>query len=530
MTKIAVSIMVQSLDQALAAAACAAERGAQLAEFRVDRFTDDAALLAKLIRSCQLPCVITCRPNWEGGQFEGDEESRVAMLEQAGLGPYPAAYIDVELAAYQRSPALRQRIGRVLDRSTQPLAAAPGLILSSHDFASRPVDLYQRIEAMAAIPACRVMKMAWRARSLRDNIEAFELMASGHKPTIALCMGDFGLPSRVLAKKFGAVLTFVTLDPATATADGQPTIDDLKNLYRWDALGPETRVFGVIGYPVAHSASPAVHNAGFDHVGYDGVYLPMPIPPSYEQFKATVATWLDMPSLHFQGASVTIPHKQNLLRFAQEQGGDIEPLAQTIGAANTLVRHDDGTVSAFNTDYAAALDAVCDGLDIPRQELRGMSVAVIGAGGVARAVVAGFAKYGATVVIYNRTTSKAQDLASQFDGHTGNVAAAPLEKLCDTCCQIYINCTSVGMHPHIDESPIPEAGHIKGWGPGTVVFDTIYHPKQTRLLRQAHAAGCLTIPGTEMFVRQAAWQFRLWTGHEGPLELFGKVLANWIAR
>jgi len=527
MTKLAVSIMVISLEQAVSAAARAAELGADLIEFRIDRFTDHPNQLAQLIQRCTLPCIVTCRPTWEGGEYDSDEQTRISLFERLGLEAQPPAYLDVELAAYQRSANIRQKIGLVVDHPDQVRPTTTGLILSSHDFEGRPTDLYQRIEAMAAAPACRVIKVAWTARSLRDNLEAFEIIASHHKPTIALCMGQAGLPSRVLAKKFGALLTFASLEPDRTTAAGQPTIDQLKRLYRWDAVNTQTRVFGVIGDPVGHSLSPAIHNAGFDEVGFDGVYLPLPIPPEYEHFKATVLTWLEMGPLHFQGASVTIPHKQNLLRLVREQGGEIEPLAGQIGAANTLTRRDDGSLYASNTDYAGALDAVCDGMGIERSDLQGQRVAVIGAGGAGRAIVAGFAHHGATVVVYNRTQEKAQALAEQFNGKTGKVVAAPLDKLCDSCCQVYVNCTPVGMHPHTDATPAPNAA--KQWGPGTVVFDTIYNPIHTRLLREARAAGCLTLPGTEMFVRQAALQFKLWTGHDAPIDTFRRVITERLA-
>jgi len=390
------------------------------------------------------------------------------------------------------------------------------------------------VSDMAAAEACRVVKVAWRARSLRDNIEAFELLSQKLKPTIALCMGEAGLASRVLAKKFGALLTFAALDNRSGTAPGQPTLEEIKTLYRWDHITTETRVYGVIGHPVGHSMSPAIHNAGFDALqsvmpgGVDGVYLPMPIPPEYEHFKATVATWLDYEPLHFRGASVTIPHKQNLMRFVEEQGGVIEPLAATIGAANTLTVGEDGELAATNTDYAAALDAVADGLGVERDGLADKRVAVIGAGGAARAIVAGFAHHGATVVVYNRTRQKADELAQQFNGKTGKVVAADMAKLCDSCCEVYINCTPLGMHPNVDASPI-DPQTMSSWGPGTVVFDTIYNPIETKLLRDAAAAGCHTIPGTEMFVRQAATQFTGWTKAPAPLEVFRRVLEERLA-
>ena len=531
MTHLAVAIMVQSLDQALAAAARAAELGADLVEFRIDQFTSDPESLTQLVEGSALPCIITCRPTWEGGSFEGDDLARFTLLEKIGPGVRQPAYVDVELAAYQRSPKVRATVARLVDHPGQVRRTTTGLILSSHDFEGRPIDLYQRIEAMTASTACRVMKVAWLARSLRDNIEAFEILEQHHKPTIALCMGESGLPSRILAKKFSALLTFASLDAESGTAPGQPTVQEFKDLYRWDSINAESRVYGVIGYPVAHSMSPAIHNAGFDQLNHNGVYLPMPIPREYEHFKATVLSWLQMPALHFSGASVTIPHKENLLRFVHEAGGQVEELADRIGAANTLTRRGDGAgngLYASNTDYAAALEAVCTALNCAPDELRDQRVAVIGAGGAARAVAAGFAHHGATIVIYNRTFAKAESLAKRIratvaDDSGAKITPARMEKLCDSCCEIYINCTPIGMHPNIDASPI-DITKPRGWGPGTVVFDTIYNPVETRLLRQARDGGCLVISGIEMFVRQAGAQFKLWTGQAAPLDVFRRVL------
>lgn len=524
MTRLTVPIMVRDRAAALAAAARAAALGADLVEYRVDVFCPPEVELRELqdlVAESPLPCVVTCRPTWEGGGYDGDEPDRIGLLEHAGRGRggVTPAYLDVELEAYQSSADLREKVGLVVDHAAQPRPGVDtGLILSSHDFQTMPTDLDRRVMAMAEAEACRVIKVAWRARSLRDNLEAFEILRRKLKPTIALCMGEAGLASRVLAKKFGALLTFASLDADAETAPGQPTVEDLKHLYRWDAVREDTRVYGVIGYPVGHSMSPPFHNAGFDETGFNGVYLPMPIPPEYEHFKATVLSWLDYEPLHFRGASVTIPHKANLLRFVEEQGGAIEPLAATIGAANTLTKRDDGSLYASNTDYAALLDAVCAALSIGREGLAGKALAVLGAGGAARAAVAAFSQYGCRVTVYNRTPDKAQALAGQFEA-----AANPMDRLGESAYDILINCTPLGMFPQTDATPLPpDKQDILG--PGVVVFDTIYNPLETVLLRDAKAAGCLTINGAEMFVRQGAAQFELWTGQAPPLEVVRQVL------
>lgn len=526
MTKLTVPIRVDDLDGALAQAAQAAERGADLVEYRIDRFYRSPGQVHELVQRSPLPCILTCRDRPEGGSFDGLPGDRASLLKQlADQSGREPAYVDVELASYEQFDDLREAADALVDHSGQTRPTSTGLILSAHDFEHRPANLYQTVAAMASKPACRVIKLAWRARSLRDNLEAFEILEQKTKPAIVLCMGEFGLPSRVLAKKFGALLTFASMDDSSATAPGQPTLDELKKLYRWDAIGPNTRVFGVIGWPTAHSLSPAMHNTGFEAVGYDGVYLPMPIPPEYEHFKATVGAWLDAKYVHFSGASVTSPHKEHLLRFVRERGGEIEPLAQLIGAGNSLVVREDGSLYAANTDYAAALDSACAVMKITREQLKDRRVAVIGAGGAARAIVAGLAQHGATTVIYNRTFEKAQQLAGHFADLPGKVVAARMEKLCDSCCHLFINGTPVGMHPNVDQSPIPTE-QIRKWKPDIAVFDTIYNPAETMLLREAKRVGCATIGGADMLVRQAAAQFELWTKQIAPIDLFFNVVGE----
>lgn len=519
MTKLCAPIMVDHPAQALADASAARAAGADLVEFRLDRFTDDRDAAVALVKDCPLPCIVTIRPSWEGGEYDGDDMHRIALIEHIGVtchGQGPA-YFDVELAAYNRSANLRQKVNLVVDHPEQPRRTDAGLILSSHDFQTRPADLTRRLQAMADYQGCRVVKLAWAARSLRDNLEAFEIIRQRTKPTIALCMGEYGLMSRVLAKKFGALLTFAAIDNSKGTAPGQPTIEELKSLYRWNKLNQDTQVFGVIGDPVAHSMSPAIHNAGFDAMGFNGVYLPMRIPPEYEHFKATVGSFLAERSLHFRGASVTIPHKQNLLRFAEEQGGEIEPLAKKIGAANTLTVRDDGSLYASNTDYAAAIESVSNHQAEGDDFIRGAKVAVIGAGGAARAIVAGYKHCSARVTVFNRTQEKAIELARGFDAD-----AAPIDSLKDAEFDILINCTPIGMHPNVDATPFPF--ELPGNRP--LVFDTIYNPTETRLLREAKAAGCVTVSGVEMFARQAAAQFERWTGMPAPIELFYQIVRD----
>jgi len=216
MTLIAASIAIHELADvasALNRAIDAAAQGAQLIEWRVDAAADEPDGLdavQTLVKKSPLPCIVTCRPTSEGGEYDGDEQTRVSFFEALAVGDEAVGarprYVDIELAAYQRSANMQQKVRLAIDHPHQPRDLSTSLILSSHDFSGRPADLLQRVETMTNDDACAVMKVAWLARSLRDNFEAFELLLHRRKPMIALCMGRFGLMSRVLAPKFGGFL------------------------------------------------------------------------------------------------------------------------------------------------------------------------------------------------------------------------------------------------------------------------------------------------------------------------------------
>ncbi len=559
---ICVPIPVRDAEHALADAAAAKDAGADLVEFRVDEFfhggadeaeSPEARAIIALVSESPLPCIVTCRPTAEGGAYDGDDSSRVALFERLGTAfgndEHPPRYIDVELATYSRSANIRQKINLAVEHPEQVRDLKTSLIISIHDFRGRPPDLTRRVLALKNEPAARVHKIAYRCRSLRDNLELFELLAHADRPTIALGMGEFGLLSRVLAPKFGGFLTFASLRPESATAPGQPTVRELLDLYRFRSIRPETRVYGVVGWPVAHSLSPHVHNAGFEAIGFDGVYLPLPIPgerpaptdepaptdpddapadleASYLSLKATLLELLDHTRLNLRGLSVTIPHKENLVRLAREQGWRIDPIAERIGAANTLAaeRDEAGGLAAarvFSTDAPTIADCIRAALG----GLSGRSIAVVGAGGVARAAAYALASEGAAVEVFNRTRDRAEALAEDFEGLPGKVRAAGLDALPAFRGDAYINCTPVGMSggPAPAESRIP-ASVLGAREPGSVlVMETVYNPVTTPLMNLAAAAGHRTIDGVGVFVAQAGAQFRAWTGSPPPVALFDRI-------
>jgi 3-dehydroquinate dehydratase / shikimate dehydrogenase len=394
------------------------------------------------------------------------------------------------------------------------------LIVSYHDFSTRPERMYNLVTEMNRLPA-EVNKIVWQARSVRDNVEALELLAHRQRPTVALCMGEAGIASRVLAKKFGGFLTFAALRSGEGTAQGQVTIEEMKNLYRWDAIGARTKVYGVVAHPVGHSMSPAIHNAAFDAAGHDGVYLPLLVEPGYESFKAFMESFVHFEKLDLAGLSVTIPHKENALKYLAEKGGTIDPLAQSIGAVNTI-SIEKGQLSGSNTDHAAILECICRAAGIEKEGLAALRVGVIGAGGTGRTAVASLAHYGATVLVCNRTPERAQKLAAEFNGKTGKVSAVPIEEL--DGCDVWMNCSSVGMSPHVEANPL---GNFRPkWTSRTIVFDAVYNPVRTKFLALAEEAGAKTVSGVEMFVHQAAGQFETWTREAAPRDVMREVVMD----
>jgi 3-dehydroquinate dehydratase/shikimate dehydrogenase len=310
-------------------------------------------------------------------------------------------------------------------------------------------------------------------------------------------------------------LTFASANEEAATAPGQITASQLKGLFRWNDVDTDTTLFGLIGSPVAQSLSPAIFNAGFAAASRNSLFLPILIDGGKVEFNEFIENIVTRMQLGFSGFSVTKPHKANAIAYLEKTGGRIDPLAVAIGAVNTLKVGFNGLLSGYNTDYAGAIDALVSAMGIGRHDLHSAKVAVIGAGGAARAVVAGLCDVGAKVTIYNRTLSKAEGLAGEF-----GAKAAPLDAAADCSADIMINCTSIGMQPDIDASPVPKSA-VSG---DMVVFDTVYNPAETLLLKYAKAAGAKTVCGAEMFIRQAMAQHKIFTGSDADDQIMRKTV------
>ncbi len=469
------------------------EQGAELVELRLD-YINSRVNIQRLVKDRPCETVITVRREQDGGKYTGSEETRLMMLREAIANG--VEYIDLEDDVASKIP----RFGKTKR------------IVSYHSFRNTPENLRELHAKLKALDA-DIVKIATMANQPHDNLRVLEMMQESDCPTIGMCMGDIGTPSRILGPKFGAPFTYATFHHERALAPGQLSYDQMVNVYRHNSIGPETAVYGVVADPVGHSLSPQIHNAAFGAVGIDAVYVPFRVP--YDVLGQFME---DVTRLGIKGLSVTIPHKEAIAKFLTK----VDPAVKGIGAVNTVLFKDE-EVLGYNTDYKAAMDclenalggAVPPGTPSPLQDKK---VLVLGAGGVARAIMYGLQRRGAKATIAGRTRSRAQLLADTFGGKCVEWSAR------HTVADILVNCTPVGMHPNVDESPFNKS-NLK---PTMIVFDTVYNPESTLLLKEAKSHGCRTVTGVEMFVRQAELQFQLFTGMAAPSALMRETLKRAI--
>jgi 3-dehydroquinate dehydratase / shikimate dehydrogenase len=469
-----------------------AEQGCKLVELRLD-FLVTPPNLKRLLPERPCPVVVTCRREKDGGRWTKSEEERLMLLRQAIVSGVDYVDLEEDIAA------------------SVPRYGKTKRIISYHNFQETPEDLTHLHARLSSLNA-DVVKIATMAHSPHDNLRLMRLMRTSRVPTVAICMGEFGQPSRILAGKFGAPFTYATFHAERTMAPGQLSYQQMKETYRYEKIKPDTEVYGVIADPVAHSLSPHIHNAGFDNLNLNKVYVPFRVrAEDLTQFMH------DCRELGIKGLSVTIPHKEEILKHKTK----IDERTQEIGACNTLVWRD-GDIIAHNTDYRAAVSAI-DKVFGGEEEgglLAGKQVLVLGAGGVARAIVVGLVRRGAHITIASRTPERADELAKFC--HGASVAWGLRYTVKPT---LLINCTPVGMHPNLDETPF-EAKHLNK---ELVVFDTVYNPEQTLLLKEARQAGCRVITGVDMFVGQAGLQFRHFTGHELEPDVMRQVIRRTIS-
>jgi 3-dehydroquinate dehydratase / shikimate dehydrogenase len=428
----------------------------------------------------------TCRRREGGGRFSGKIKAQLEWLKRAGEAG--CAWVDLEVETVRKLP-----------RGSIRGLGLPGILLSAHDFRTTPEAASSfRSFHLPRVSEVDGVKIAAHVFDLADSFAILgfaRFPAKGFPPagrtSVVVPMGDAGLPARILALRAGSALAYAPV--ADATAPGQVSLHDLKHLYRAHKLTRSTQVFGVIGNPVGHSLSPLMHNTGYVARKRDAVFLPFLVPDLREflEFLKVV------PDLPVRGFSVTLPHKQEILKYLK----DCDALAADIGAVNTVVVRSDGSLSGSNTDYIGILRAL-----EKRLKLAGSRVLIFGAGGAARAAAFALTRADATVVICARRDRAARELARAVGGET-----VPRRALRSESFDAIINATPIGMHPHDAISPLePGELHCR------TVMDLIYRPQRTQLLKLAARKGIATVSGVEMFLAQGIAQWEIFMKRRAP--------------
>jgi 3-dehydroquinate dehydratase / shikimate dehydrogenase len=473
----------------------AAKRGAKLVEVRID-FLTKAIDYKRLQPHKQCQWLATIRRPADGGRWSGTEAERQMVLRQAIVsGCFEWIDIESDIADSIR------RFGTVKR------------VVSYHNMIETPPDLDDIYDRMAKQDA-DIVKIAVMPQTPADVGRILALQKRAEKPSIVFGMGDLGFPTRFTALAFGAPWIYALFNKDRELAPGMPAFSDFRTTYPVRSIDDETKFYGLFGDPVGHSLSPIVHNHLFLRNKVNAFYVPCRVPEG--KLAEAIAAYKQVP---FHGFSVTIPHKTAAMAAAK----DHDPTVTTVGAANTLLLKKDLGFSAVNTDYPALLESIRCHLEetaLSRnsriREFAGLHVLVLGAGGVSRAAAYALHRAGAHVTIASRTAATANSLAAEIGCKSVDWAARHNV----TPCELLINGTPLGMHPNVDETPI----HHSFLTQDMVVFDTVYNPEQTLLIREARERKAGTITGVELFVRQAAKQFELFTKVEPSLEMIRELV------
>jgi 3-dehydroquinate dehydratase/shikimate dehydrogenase len=462
-------------------------------EFRLDYL--DKPLLALpqlkqfLLDHTAATAIATCRRAANGGKFGGSVAAEVEVLTQAAEAGFQLADLELESAEALKKPDLQKL------RDT-----GVALIVSYHDFKStRDLEgIFTRIQPFHP----EFVKIVSTANTLNDNVTLMRFLErmNEHSNIIGICMGDAGIISRVLGVRAGSAFTFAAASIGEETGPGQIAARTLIETYRIDQVDVATKVYGVAGNPIRSSLSPVMMNAAFRRETVNAVYLALQTSKVEDLMKLVTA-------IPIQGVSITMPLKQDILPYLEQT----DALTAKIGSCNTI-RLLEGKLYGFNTDVAGIL--------VPLEKriaLRGAKVLVLGAGGVARAAVFGLRDKGAEVFILNRTPETAQKLARQSGSKT-----IKKEALAKTSFDVIVNATPVGMAGHKPAPPILEAKDLNA----KLVFDLVYNPLDTPLIRLARQQSIPVILGVEMFVQQGARQFEIFTGKPAPEEEMFRVVLH----
>lgn len=477
--------------------ATAAIKETPFLEFRLDYLEKPALALTKLKQiladNNAVTAIATCRRKENGGRFEGTLNAEMEILIAAAEAGFHL--VDLELESAEKLK--KGELGKLRDTGV-------GLILSHHDFKeTRDLDaIYARTEPFHP----DFVKIVPTARTLTDNVTLMRFIErmSDHKDIIGICMGDAGIISRVLGLRAGSVFTFAAASPGEETGPGQIAARTLTETYRIDQVDAATKVYGVAGNPVGKSLSPLMMNTAFRRETVNAVYLAL----QTSKLADLVSLVAQIP---VQGLSITMPYKQEILAHLEH----MDPLSKKIGACNTLLRAQEngqpGKLYGFNTDVSGIIAPL-----EKRMTLKGAKALVLGAGGTGRAAVFGLRDKGADVFILNRTPETAAKLAKQSGSKV-----LKREALQKSTFDVIINATPIGMSGN-KGAPLLTADELRT----KLVFDLVYNPVDTPLLKLARQQDINVITGVEMFVQQGARQFEIWTGKPAPEEEMLRVVVH----
>jgi 3-dehydroquinate dehydratase / shikimate dehydrogenase len=462
-------------------------------EFRLDYLEKPLLALPKLkhfmSENTAVTAIATCRRAANGGKFSGNLAAEMEILSKAATSGFHIVDLELESAESLKKGELQKL------RDT-----GVALIISHHDFAAtKDLDgIYKRIQPFQP----DFIKIVPTAKTLTDNVTLMRFIErmDEHSNIVGICMGDAGIISRVLGLRAGSAFTFAAATAGEETGPGQIAARTLIETYRIDQVDAATKVYGVAGNPIRSSLSPIMMNTAFRRETVNAVYLALQATKLSDLLKL-------VHEIPIQGLSVTMPLKQEIMAHLEKT----DPLSAKIGACNTVLRAQDGKLYGFNTDVAGITGPL-----EKRMPLRGAKALVLGAGGAARAAVFGLRDKGADVFILNRTAETAQKLAKQSGSKT-----IKKDALAKTPFDVIINATPIGM-AGIKGAPLLEAKDLNT----KLVFDLVYNPLETPLLRLARQQSIPIITGIEMFVQQGARQFEIWTGKPAPEEEMLRVVIH----
>jgi len=486
-----------------------------LAELRVDCLDPDERLhIRRFPELAGLPVILTIRRDIDGGYFTGGEGARVKLLAN-GLAYANAdsrfnfAYVDIEDDF--EVPSLEEAARTFGTR----------IIRSYHNLDGVINDIPAKMKAMSRA-GDEIIKLAFSVKSTTDVLRVFKASkALKGQDKIMICMGHYGIYSRILAEKFGSFLTYSSAlsEDETPGASGQMDVRELAELYRFRKITKQTKVYGIAGYPLKASISPWFFNTVFNLQNTDAVYVPFPVNSIADFFE--LAKELDV-----QGISITVPYKEAVIPYLAKSSS----VVQSIGACNTLLRNGSEWLGD-NTDYTGFSASLLKFLD--RKNLRFKKITIIGAGGVARSVAAVIHQYGGKALILNRTVHKARNIASLYNFRWGGLDSHGIQSM-SKYCDIIIQTSSVGMEGYEEVDPQPNPSHMDAgshldplelytFSGKEKVMDLVYTPAETPFLKRAAAAGCKTINGYDMVIRQACLQYAIYMGAEVPHQHLSRI-------